>query len=229
MISAIDTLTGYPPVLPKPGPRAARSSVKNKKPPKHRRLPKPSEQLSLLHLAALQTARANAHAPVRSLNDGADRAQIYVPAPLCNVMGVADVISKLRPLAADFAYACHLTNSRFSRLCPPRRRKVSGFLQEASSAESGQRSRRVRIKSPKLRLYRNRPESRNSGDIVVPRNAARGATPSHRHNRAGLSRMLPRDYCRRYRPNYWYSDLVKYLNRSRRTDELRHLLRSRRT
>ena len=50
------------------------------------------------------------------MNDGANRAQVYVPTPLGHVMGVADIVSKLRPFAADFAYACHLTNSRFSRL-----------------------------------------------------------------------------------------------------------------
>jgi hypothetical protein len=38
---------------------------------------------------------------------GVHRPQIYVPAPLGNVMGVADVVSELRPLAAEFTYLCH--------------------------------------------------------------------------------------------------------------------------
>ena len=37
----------------------------------------------------------------------AHRAQVHVPAPLAYIMGVADLISKLRPFAADFAYSCH--------------------------------------------------------------------------------------------------------------------------
>ena len=36
-----------------------------------------------------------------------NRAQIDVPAPLGHVMGVADVVSKLRPFAAHFTYLCH--------------------------------------------------------------------------------------------------------------------------
>ena len=74
------------------------------------------QRLRLLHLPTLQTAGAHLHASMRSLNDRPDRTQIHVPAPLGDVMSVADVISKLRPLAADFAYACHIANSRFSRL-----------------------------------------------------------------------------------------------------------------
>jgi len=72
-------------------------------------------KLSFLHFSALQAASADADPTVRSLNDGANRAQVHVPASFCDVMGMADVVSKLRPFAADFAYACHLTNSRFNR------------------------------------------------------------------------------------------------------------------
>lgn len=75
-----------------------------------------ASELRLLHLSALQTASTNPHAPVRSLHNGANRAQIYVPAPLGHVMSVADIVSKLRPFAANFAYACHVANSRFNGL-----------------------------------------------------------------------------------------------------------------
>ena len=57
--------------------------------------------------AAAQAGRADADALIPALNLGVDRAQIDVPAPLSHVVGVADVISKLRPLAADFANLCH--------------------------------------------------------------------------------------------------------------------------
>jgi hypothetical protein len=36
-----------------------------------------------------------------------NRAKVDVPTPFGHVVGVADVISKLRLLAADFAYLCH--------------------------------------------------------------------------------------------------------------------------
>jgi len=68
--------------------------------------------LSLLYFPALEAGSAHPHAPVRSLNDRAHRAQVHVPSPFGDVMGVADIVSKLRPFAAHFAYACHDTNSR---------------------------------------------------------------------------------------------------------------------
>jgi hypothetical protein len=36
-----------------------------------------------------------------------DRAQVNVPAPLGNVVGVADVVPELRPFAADITNLCH--------------------------------------------------------------------------------------------------------------------------
>src|SRR6185312_16301663 len=65
------------------------------------------QTLSLNDFAAAQAGRANANALAYTLYLGVHRAQIDVPAPLGDVVGVADVISKLRPLAADFAYLCH--------------------------------------------------------------------------------------------------------------------------
>jgi hypothetical protein len=62
----------------------------------------------LCDFAAAQAGGAHAHALVAALNFRVHRAQIHVPAPLAHVVGVADVISKLRPLAADIAYLCHI-------------------------------------------------------------------------------------------------------------------------
>ena len=55
---------------------------------------------------------------MRSLHDRANGAQIYVPAPLSDVVGVADIVSKLRPFAAHFTYACHLANSKIQQTGP---------------------------------------------------------------------------------------------------------------
>ena len=65
-------------------------------------------QLSFLDFSASQAGRANADTLPRALpHFGVDRAQIDVPAALCHVVRVADVVSKLRPLAADLANLCH--------------------------------------------------------------------------------------------------------------------------
>jgi len=63
--------------------------------------------LGFLNFAASQAGGTHANALGRTLHLGVDRAQIDVPAALGHVMGVADVISKLRALPADFAYLCH--------------------------------------------------------------------------------------------------------------------------
>ena len=63
--------------------------------------------LRFLDFAAAQAGCANADALGRALYPRVDRTQIDVPAPLGHVVCVADVISKLRPLAAYLAYLCH--------------------------------------------------------------------------------------------------------------------------
>jgi hypothetical protein len=62
--------------------------------------------LRLNHFAAAQTRSANANMLGSLTHPGMNRAQIDVPAPLAHIVGVADRISELRPLAAD------ITNSR---------------------------------------------------------------------------------------------------------------------
>ena len=57
--------------------------------------------------AGTQAAGADANALTLAGNLGVYRTQINVPAPLGHVMSVADVVSRLRPLAADFTYLCH--------------------------------------------------------------------------------------------------------------------------
>jgi hypothetical protein len=57
--------------------------------------------------AAAQAGSTHADALGSALHLGVHRTQIDVPPPLGDIVGVADVISKLRPLAAYFANLCH--------------------------------------------------------------------------------------------------------------------------
>jgi len=68
---------------------------------------RPPESLRLHYFAAAQTGRADADVLGCGSNFGVDRAQIDVPAPLTYIVGVADGISELRPLAADITNSCH--------------------------------------------------------------------------------------------------------------------------
>jgi hypothetical protein len=63
--------------------------------------------LRFYDFAAAQAGSTDADALARALHFGVNRTQIDVPAPLGHVVGVADVISKLRPFAADLANLCH--------------------------------------------------------------------------------------------------------------------------
>jgi hypothetical protein len=65
------------------------------------------ERLRFDDFAALEAAGADANTLANALHLGVNRAQIDVPAPLANVVRVTDVISELRPFAADFTYLCH--------------------------------------------------------------------------------------------------------------------------
>src|SRR5258705_12033887 len=57
--------------------------------------------------AAAQAGGADADALGGGAYFGMDRPQVHVPAPLGDVMGVADVVAELRPLATDLTYLCH--------------------------------------------------------------------------------------------------------------------------
>src|SRR4029077_14492858 len=63
--------------------------------------------LRLNHFAAAQAGRAYPHSLGGSAHSRMHRTQIYVPAPLGDVMGVADPVSELRLFAADFTLLCH--------------------------------------------------------------------------------------------------------------------------
>ena len=62
---------------------------------------------SLYYLSRLQAIGAYAQTLVGAFHNRADGAQIDIPATLGHVMGVADVVSKTRPFAANCAYLCH--------------------------------------------------------------------------------------------------------------------------
>ena len=64
-------------------------------------------QLALNDFARLDAARAHANALAGPIHLRAYRAQVDVPAPAGGVVGVRDVISELRPFAAEFTLGCH--------------------------------------------------------------------------------------------------------------------------
>ena len=63
--------------------------------------------LSLDDFAAAQAGRADANALALARDLGVHRTQVDVPAPLGDVVRVADAVSRLRLLAADFTLLCH--------------------------------------------------------------------------------------------------------------------------
>ena len=64
-------------------------------------------ELGFDDFAALQALRADAHAFAARADFGPDGAKVHVPAPFGDVVGVADVVSRARLLAADRADLCH--------------------------------------------------------------------------------------------------------------------------
>ena len=58
---------------------------------------------------ATQAGRADADPLSLTIHFRVHRTQINVPAPLGDVVGVADAVSRLRLLAADIALLCHWT------------------------------------------------------------------------------------------------------------------------
>jgi hypothetical protein len=68
---------------------------------------------SFLYFARFQAGGAHADALVGALHPGVHGAQIDVPAAAAHVMGVADLVAKLRTLTADITNLCHFRDSRF--------------------------------------------------------------------------------------------------------------------
>jgi hypothetical protein len=63
--------------------------------------------LRLDDFAAAQAGCAHAHTLGGGPDAGMHWAQVYVPTPLGDIVGVADTVSSLRLLAADIALLCH--------------------------------------------------------------------------------------------------------------------------
>jgi hypothetical protein len=62
---------------------------------------------SLLNFAGTKTGSTNAKAAASAINERANRLQIYIPAALGDIVGVADPIAELRALSTNIANLCH--------------------------------------------------------------------------------------------------------------------------
>ena len=89
------------------------------------------ENLRLNDFAAAQAGRACPNMLGRRSDFRVNRTQIDIPAPLAHVVGVADGISELRPLAANITNSCH--NSRF----PSRPVAETLILQDSGAFRQG--------------------------------------------------------------------------------------------
>jgi hypothetical protein len=69
-------------------------------------------RLALLDLAALDAARAHANPFRRAIHQSLNGLQIHVPATLGYVVRVRNVVSELRPFAANITYLCHFNSSK---------------------------------------------------------------------------------------------------------------------
>ena len=63
--------------------------------------------LRLNDFAAANAGSAGPYALGSTIHAGVDRTQVHIPAPLGNIVRVADAVSKLRLLAADITLLCH--------------------------------------------------------------------------------------------------------------------------
>lgn len=66
-----------------------------------------AEGLALNDFAGFDAARADANALAAAVHLSLDGLKIHVPAPTGGVVGVGDVIAKLRAFAAEIAFLCH--------------------------------------------------------------------------------------------------------------------------
>ena len=95
--------------------------------------------LRLNDLAAAQATCAHPHALVALGGLSVHRAQVNVPAPLGDVVRVTDVVSRLRPSAANFTNLCHellqkTPDARGETLIIP---ALSSFQQPGTTVGSG--------------------------------------------------------------------------------------------
>ena len=66
-----------------------------------------SPPLRFDYFAAAQAGGADADSLAGAAHFGMDRSQIDIPTPLAHVVGVADIVSELRPLATEITNLCH--------------------------------------------------------------------------------------------------------------------------
>jgi len=74
-----------------------------------------SSSLGFHDFTAAQAGRADADPLSLAVDLGVHRTQVDVPAPLGDVVGVADAVSRLRLLAADITLLCH-DDSRWAQI-----------------------------------------------------------------------------------------------------------------
>ncbi len=67
-----------------------------------------------LNFAAADAGGADAHALRTAFHQRPNGLQIYIPATLRHVVGMADAVAELRPAVADFTFFCHKTELSFS-------------------------------------------------------------------------------------------------------------------
>ena len=60
-----------------------------------------------LNFAVANAGCAGAYTLARAADNSAHRLQIHIPAPIGNVVGVADLMPELRPFAAYITNSCH--------------------------------------------------------------------------------------------------------------------------
>ena len=70
----------------------------------------PGPELELrgfLNLAVADAGCARANALTRAADNRPHRLQVYIPAPIRNIVGMANLMPELRPFAANIANSCH--------------------------------------------------------------------------------------------------------------------------
>ena len=70
-----------------------------------------AELRGLLDLIALDAGSANANSLRRAGNHRTNLLEIDIPAPVGNIVSVADLVPKLRAAATYIAYSCHYLSS----------------------------------------------------------------------------------------------------------------------
>ena len=67
-----------------------------------------------MNFAAADAGSAGTQTLARAIHNRPNTLQIYIPAAIRHIMGVADFVPKLGFLAANFTYTCHLKTNSWS-------------------------------------------------------------------------------------------------------------------